>query len=103
MPKIHRLTNLKLLYRAKDNGYAYYHIFNFFKGVEELRPFILLIKTTENEVFGAFLEFTRPENTHSVLQWEATGDCFVFKLIPEVIFVLHIRINLARKCITEGC
>ncbi|XP_053310116.1 TBC1 domain family member 24-like [Spea bombifrons] len=73
-----------LLFSTLEHGYSLQRFYSHCEGSE---PTILLIKTTANEVCGAFLSTDWSERKKScgqVATFFGTGECFVFTVRPEM-------------------
>uniref|UniRef100_A0A8C8S391 TBC1 domain family member 24 n=1 Tax=Pelusios castaneus TaxID=367368 RepID=A0A8C8S391_9SAUR len=71
-----------LLFSTSENGYSLQRFYSCCEGYE---PTVLLIKTTEGEVCGAFLSSDWNERKKSGgMTSFGTGECFVFSVCPEM-------------------
>ncbi|KAM8947567.1 TBC1 domain family member 24-like [Pelodytes ibericus] len=73
-----------LLFSTMEHGYS---LQRFYSHCEGLEPTVLLIKTTANEVCGAFLSSDwneRKKCCGQVATYFGTGECFVFTVRPEM-------------------
>nr|XP_033815814.1 TBC1 domain family member 24-like [Geotrypetes seraphini] len=73
-----------LLFSTMDHGYSLQRFYSHCEGYE---PTILLIKTTDGEVCGAFLSSDweeRKRHCGQVATFFGTGECFVFSVHPEM-------------------
>nr|CAB3266835.1 TBC1 domain family member 24-like [Phallusia mammillata] len=79
IPETEALNKPKLLFSTENNGY---NIQTFFSCIEEHEPTILLIKTLNDEVIGAYLPSAWIERKDDC-GFFGTGETFIFSLLPE--------------------
>jgi hypothetical protein len=71
LPYYQQFKNLKLLYSTKRNGILLNTLYH---RAEDAKNYILLIKTTDGDVFGTYIS----ENLHKHHRFYGTGECFLF-------------------------
>ncbi|XP_041062680.1 TBC1 domain family member 24 isoform X2 [Carcharodon carcharias] len=83
IPERFALCQPLLIFTTMDHGYS---LNRFYARCEGYEPTIILIKTTEAEVCGAYLSTDWRERRRggNKLSYFGTGECFVFKLQPEM-------------------
>ncbi|KAK1794823.1 hypothetical protein P4O66_009893 [Electrophorus voltai] len=83
LPERFALCQPQLLFSTATHGCS---ISRFYSHCEGHEPTLLLIKTTEREVCGAFLSTDWEERRRhgNKLSYFGTGECFVFKMKPEM-------------------
>ncbi|XP_029327152.1 TBC1 domain family member 24 isoform X5 [Mus caroli] len=83
IPERFALCQPLLLFSSLQHGYS---LSRFYFQCEGHEPTLLLIKTTQKEVCGAYLSTDWSERTKfgGKLGFFGTGECFVFRLQPEV-------------------
>ncbi|XP_037669805.1 TBC1 domain family member 24 isoform X2 [Choloepus didactylus] len=83
VPERFALCQPLLLFSSLQHGYS---LSRFYFQCEGHEPTLLLIKTTQKEVCGAYLSTDWSERSKSggKLGFFGTGECFVFRLQPEV-------------------
>ncbi|XP_038618177.1 TBC1 domain family member 24 isoform X1 [Tachyglossus aculeatus] len=83
LPERFALCQPMLLFSSLQHGYS---LTRFYFQCDGHEPTLLLIKTTEKEVCGAYLSTDWSERNKSggKLSFFGTGECFVFRLQPEV-------------------
>ncbi|XP_039356180.1 TBC1 domain family member 24-like isoform X2 [Mauremys reevesii] len=71
-----------LLFSTSENGYSLQRFYSCCEGYE---PTVLLIKTTQGEVCGAFLssDWNERKKSGGASSFFGTGECFVFSVRPE--------------------
>ncbi|XP_060922530.1 TBC1 domain family member 24-like [Limanda limanda] len=71
-----------------------------YSNVEGHEPAVLMIKTVDEEVFGAFLSTDmteRSKHDHEGLTYFGTGECFVFTLRPSMEHYQQAMINIMTR------
>ncbi|XP_063791086.1 TBC1 domain family member 24 isoform X2 [Pseudophryne corroboree] len=83
IPERFALCQPLLLYTNQEHGNS---LSRFYLHCEGHEPTLLLIKTTNQEVCGAFLstDWNARKKSGNKLSFFGTGECFVFRLQPEV-------------------
>ncbi|XP_078736873.1 TBC1 domain family member 24 isoform X1 [Lampetra fluviatilis] len=83
IPERFTLTRPLLLFTTAEHGYSLSRFYTHCDGHE---PTVLLIKTTDGEVCGAFLssDWAERRKSKGTMSFFGTGECFVFRLHPEV-------------------
>ncbi|KAE8579254.1 hypothetical protein XENTR_v10023967 [Xenopus tropicalis] len=83
IPERFALSQPLLLYTNREHGNS---LSRFYLHCEGHEPTLLLIKTTNQEVCGAFLstDWSERRRSGNKLSFFGTGECFVFRLQPEV-------------------
>ncbi|KAG7336453.1 hypothetical protein KOW79_001146 [Hemibagrus wyckioides] len=83
IPERFALCQPQLLFSTSTHGCSLNRFYSHCEGHE---PTLLLIKTTEGEVCGAFLSTDWEERKRggNTLSFFGTGECFVFKMKPEM-------------------
>lgn len=83
IPERFALCQPHLLFSTSTHGCSLNRFYSHCEGHE---PTLLLIKTTDGEVCGAFLSTDWEERKRggSTLSFFGTGECFVFKMKPEI-------------------
>ncbi|XP_029368538.1 TBC1 domain family member 24-like [Echeneis naucrates] len=85
------------LYHTAEHGRS---LASFYSHVEGHEPMVLLIKTVDEEVFGAFLSTDMTERRkHGTdgLTYFGTGECFVFTLRPSMERYQQAMINIMTR------
>jgi len=93
IPEQYALNKPHLLFSTKDHGYF---INTFFSCVDEYSKTILLVKTTEGSVFGAFCSEAW-DKRHMTQEYFGTGECFVFTLLPNSKIFRWVGLNKSPK------
>ncbi|XP_069104836.1 GTPase-activating protein skywalker-like [Argopecten irradians] len=72
----------ELLYTSEEHGTS---LMTLYTRVEDYQPTLIVIKTTNNEVFGAFCSTYWRDRKHSTknLSYFGTGETFIFTLSPK--------------------
>ncbi|KAF7651794.1 hypothetical protein LDENG_00105220 [Lucifuga dentata] len=74
---------------------------SFYAHVEGHEPAVLIIKTVDEEVFGAFLSTDmserRKHNSEEELTYSGTGECFVFMLRPSMERYQQAMVNIMTR------
>ncbi|XP_035492406.2 TBC1 domain family member 24 isoform X1 [Scophthalmus maximus] len=73
---------------------------SFYSHVEGHEPAVLMIKTVDEEVFGAFLSTDmteRRKQDHEGLTYFGTGECFVFMLRPSMEHYQQAMVNIMTR------
>ncbi|XP_060696640.1 TBC1 domain family member 24 [Hemiscyllium ocellatum] len=106
IPERFALCQPMLIFTTSDDGYS---LTRFYARCEGYEPTIILIKTTEAEVCGAYLstDWIERRQGGNKLSYFGTGECFVFKLQPEMeryewVIIKHPEIE-ASKSLREAC
>ncbi|XP_020380019.2 TBC1 domain family member 24 [Rhincodon typus] len=106
IPERFALCQPMLIFTTSDDGYS---LTRFYARCEGYEPTIILIKTTEAEVCGAYLSTDWRERRRggNKLSYFGTGECFVFKLQPEMeryewIIIKHPEME-ASKSLLDAC
>ncbi|XP_032817099.2 uncharacterized protein LOC116946214 isoform X2 [Petromyzon marinus] len=84
IPERHALYSPRLLFSTLEHGCS---LTRFYANCKEHEPTILLIKTMDNEVLGAFLSSAWSERNRATMKagsFFGTGECFVFTVRPEI-------------------
>uniref|UniRef100_A0ACB8FL06 Uncharacterized protein n=1 Tax=Sphaerodactylus townsendi TaxID=933632 RepID=A0ACB8FL06_9SAUR len=83
IPERFALCQPLLVYTTLEHGCS---LSRFYSHCEGHEPTLLLIKTTAQEVCGAFLstDWNERKRGGGKLSFFGTGECFVFRLVPEV-------------------
>lgn len=83
VPERFALCQPQLLFSSLQHGYS---LARFYFQCEGHEPTVLLVKTTQKEVCGAYLSTDWAERSKcgAKLSFFGTGECFVFRLQPEV-------------------
>ncbi|NP_001090574.1 TBC1 domain family member 24 [Xenopus laevis] len=83
IPERFALSQPLLLFTNREHGNS---LSRFYLHCEGHEPTLLLIKTTNQEVCGAFLstDWSERKRSGNKLSFFGTGECFVFRLQPEV-------------------
>ncbi|XP_053149431.1 TBC1 domain family member 24-like [Hemicordylus capensis] len=83
IPERFSLFSPLLLFSTSEDGYSLQRFYSCCEGYE---PTILLIKTTQGEVCGAFLssDWSERKKTRGGAGFFGTGECFVFTVHPEM-------------------
>ncbi|XP_053551236.1 TBC1 domain family member 24 isoform X2 [Bombina bombina] len=83
IPERFALSQPLLLFTNQEHGNS---LSRFYLHCEGHEPTLLLIKTTNNEVCGAYLstDWSERKKSGNKLSFFGTGECFVFRLQPEV-------------------
>ncbi|XP_015266075.1 PREDICTED: TBC1 domain family member 24 [Gekko japonicus] len=83
IPERFALCQPLLVYTTLEHGCS---LSRFFSHCEGHEPTLLLIKTTAQEVCGAYLstDWNERKRGGGKLSFFGTGECFVFRLVPEV-------------------
>ncbi|XP_056405516.1 TBC1 domain family member 24-like isoform X2 [Hyla sarda] len=84
IPERYSLYPPVLLFSTMEHGYSLQRFYSHCEGTE---PTVLFIKTTANEVCGAYLSTDwneRKKNCGQVSSFFGTGECFVFSIRPEM-------------------
>lgn len=84
IPERFALSQPLLIFTTLDHGYS---LNRFYAHCEGYEPTIILIKTTKDEVCGAYLstDWSERRRGGNKLSYFGTGECFVFKLQPEMV------------------
>lgn len=85
------------LFSAAENGSC---LASFYSHVEGHEPAVLIIKTTDEEVFGAFLStdmIERRKHDSQGLTYFGTGECFVFMLRPNMERYQQAMVNIMNR------
>ncbi|XP_069762361.1 TBC1 domain family member 24 [Narcine bancroftii] len=84
IPERFALCQPMLIFTTVDHGYS---LNRFYAHCEGHEPTIILIKTTEAETCGAYLstDWRERRRESNKLSYFGTGECFVFKLQPEMV------------------
>uniref|UniRef100_UPI00398E3331 TBC1 domain family member 24 isoform X1 n=1 Tax=Pristiophorus japonicus TaxID=55135 RepID=UPI00398E3331 len=106
IPERFALCQPVLVFTTLDHGYS---LNRFYTRCEGYEPTIILIKTTEAEVCGAYLSTDWRERRRggNKLSYFGTGECFVFKLQPEMeryewVIIKHPELE-APKSALDAC
>jgi len=78
IPEQYALNKPQLLFSTKDHGFFMH---TFFSCVDEYSKTIILVKTTEGSIFGAFCSEAW-DKRHMTQGYFGTGESFVFTLLP---------------------
>ncbi|KAM4030319.1 TBC1 domain family member 24-like isoform 1-T2 [Anomaloglossus baeobatrachus] len=84
IPERYSLYPPVLLFSTLEHGYSLQRFYSHCEGME---PTVLLIKTTANEVCGAYLSTDwneRRKSSGQVSSFFGTGECFVFTIRPDM-------------------
>ncbi|CAJ0926666.1 unnamed protein product [Ranitomeya imitator] len=84
IPERYSLYPPVLLFSTLEHGYSLQRFYSHCEGME---PTVLLIKTTANEVCGAYLSTDwneRKKSCGQVSSFFGTGECFVFTIRPDM-------------------
>ncbi|XP_053132818.1 TBC1 domain family member 24 isoform X2 [Hemicordylus capensis] len=83
IPERFALCQPLLLFTTSEHGCS---LSRFYSHCEGHEPTLLLIKTTTQEVCGAYLstDWSERKRGGNKLSFFGTGECFVFRLVPEV-------------------
>nr|XP_006131425.2 TBC1 domain family member 24-like isoform X2 [Pelodiscus sinensis] len=83
IPKRFSLFPPVLLFSTSENGYSLQRFYSCCEGYE---PTVLLIKTAQGEVCGAFLssDWNERKKSGAASSFFGTGECFVFSVRPEM-------------------
>ncbi|KAJ6657609.1 hypothetical protein lerEdw1_002325 [Lerista edwardsae] len=83
IPERFALCQPLLLFTTSEHGCS---LSRFYSHCEGHEPILLLIKTTTQEVCGAYLstDWSERKKGGNKLSFFGTGECFVFRLVPEV-------------------
>ncbi|XP_039216772.1 TBC1 domain family member 24 isoform X2 [Crotalus tigris] len=83
IPERFALCQPLLLFTTSEHGFSLNRFYSHCEGQE---PTLLLIKTTMQEVCGAYLstDWSERKRGGGKLSFFGTGECFVFRLVPEV-------------------
>nr|XP_045368747.1 TBC1 domain family member 24 isoform X3 [Camelus bactrianus] len=97
VPERFALCQPLLLFSSLQHGYS---LTRFYFQCEGHEPTLLLIKTTQKEVCGAYLstDWSERNKFGGKLGFFGTGECFVFRLQPEVQRYEWVVINLSSLC-----
>ncbi|XP_051801456.1 TBC1 domain family member 24-like [Acanthochromis polyacanthus] len=85
------------LFSAAEHGRS---LASFYSQVEGHEPAVLIIKTTDEEVFGAFLStdmIERRKHDSQGLAYFGTGECFVFTLRPSMERYQQAMVNIMTR------
>ncbi|XP_076842866.1 TBC1 domain family member 24 [Brachyhypopomus gauderio] len=98
LPERFALCQPQLLFSTSTHGCS---ITRFYSHCEGYEPTLLLIKTTQGEVCGAFLstDWDERKRDGNKLSYFGTGECFVFTMKPEMERYEWVVI---KKTISEG-
>ncbi|XP_038676136.1 TBC1 domain family member 24 isoform X3 [Scyliorhinus canicula] len=106
IPERFALCQPMLIFTTLDHGYS---LNRFYAHCEGYEPTIILIKTTEAEVCGAYLttDWRERRRGGNKLSYFGTGECFVFKLQPEMeryewVIIKHPEME-ASKSLLDAC
>ncbi|XP_072916180.1 TBC1 domain family member 24 isoform X1 [Hemitrygon akajei] len=102
IPERFALCQPMLIFSTMDHGYSLNRFYSHCEGYE---PTIILIKTTKDEVCGAYLstDWRERKREGNKLSYFGTGECFVFKLQPEMVryewvIIKHPELEVAKGC-----
>lgn len=105
IPERFALCQPQLLFTTSTHGCSLNRFYSHCEGYE---PTLMLIKTTEREVCGAFLSTDWEERKRggNKLSFFGTGECFVFKMKPEMeryewVIIKHPELANATQPVTE--
>ncbi|KAL4220410.1 hypothetical protein ACF0H5_020813 [Mactra antiquata] len=82
LPTRYAICQPELLYTSEEHGTS---LVTLYQRVENYQPTVIIIKTTNDEVFGAFCSTywrERRQKSH-LLSYFGTGETFIFTLAPE--------------------
>ncbi|XP_067859692.1 TBC1 domain family member 24 isoform X1 [Heptranchias perlo] len=106
IPERFALCQPTLLFTTSNHGYS---LNRFYAHCEGYEPTIVLIKTMEAEVCGAYLstDWRERKRGGNKLSYFGTGECFVFKLQPEMeryewVIIKHPELE-APKSVLDAC
>ncbi|MGH0148214.1 UNVERIFIED_CONTAM: hypothetical protein FKN15_021582 [Acipenser sinensis] len=99
IPERFALCQPQLLFTTSEHGCS---LNRFYAQSEGYEPTLLLIRTTDQEVCGAYLstDWAERRRNGNKLSFFGTGECFVFRLKPEVeryewVVIRHPELSLA--------
>lgn len=85
------------LFNTAEHGRS---LASFYSHVEGHEPVVLIIKTVDEEVFGAFLStdvIERRKHNSEFLTYFGTGECFVFTLLPSMERYQQAMVNIMTR------
>lgn len=86
------LNNPKLVYTTSEHGTS---LKTFYRYCDDYEPLLIIIKTTSNEIFGAYCSssWTERFGKSKNITYFGTGETFIFTLEPKIVRYQWIGVN----------
>lgn len=80
VPSRHRISNLEVVFASTDHGHR---LTALFEAASDSEPLLLVVETTDGNVFGAYLSKSLKNRT--CRKFFGTGETFIFNLRPQIV------------------